>query len=471
MAYDTPAKIAILGAGPLGLETGLYARFLGYEVQIFEAERVCEHVQRSGHVELFTPFSMNRSPLGLAAIQAQSPDLDFPSDDTSLTGQQWFDAYLSPLSNSDLISDCIELETRVLSVGRLNKRVKNSSRFVKSNDSVTDEDSETMEPESDADETMQQGFQILVRKGDGSECCETADIVIDTTGVFGNPNWIGPDGIPAIGERKLRRPCAPATQPSPAGLEFGIPNFKGMDRERYARKNVLLIGSGYSAATNIVAVSELVSACPETEVTWITSTTNQSEPPIQELENDPLKKRLELAKEANRLADGENPNVRILPGTRIQSIEWQEEQPKIGVRWCNDNDNDEHEHEHENSSEDNLEQTVHVFDQLIANVGHHGDSSLYDQLHVQADVRFGGPVALAPHLDDRAQQDCLFSKLEDPKSLLTEEPNFYILGSKSYGRRSSFLFQHGLKQIQLLFSLIGDREGLDLYQNLGNLNS
>ena len=34
MALDTPASIAVLGAGPIGLEAALYARFLGYDVQI-----------------------------------------------------------------------------------------------------------------------------------------------------------------------------------------------------------------------------------------------------------------------------------------------------------------------------------------------------------------------------------------------------------------------------------------------------
>ena len=40
MAIATPAKLAILGAGPLGLEAALYARFLGYAVVIFAADFV-----------------------------------------------------------------------------------------------------------------------------------------------------------------------------------------------------------------------------------------------------------------------------------------------------------------------------------------------------------------------------------------------------------------------------------------------
>ena len=71
MAIDTPAKLAILGAGPIGLEAALYARFLGYDVAIFDEAEVAANVRRWGHVRMFTPFGMNRSPLGLAALAAQ----------------------------------------------------------------------------------------------------------------------------------------------------------------------------------------------------------------------------------------------------------------------------------------------------------------------------------------------------------------------------------------------------------------
>ena len=50
-----------------------------------------------------------------------------------------------------------------------------------------------------------------------------------------------------------------------------------------------------------------------------------------------------------------------------------------------------------------------------------------------------------------------------PEALVSPEPDFYILGAKSYGRTSSFLVSVGLQQIRELFALIGDREDLDLY--------
>jgi hypothetical protein len=44
-----------------------------------------------------------------------------------------------------------------------------------------------------------------------------------------------------------------------------------------------------------------------------------------------------------------------------------------------------------------------------------------------------------------------------------------VLGSKSYGRNSNFLFATGLEQIRSLFALIGDRADLDLYQGAKSL--
>ena len=70
MTKSSPATIAILGAGPIGLEAALYARYLGYSVQVYERHEVAGHVKRWGHIRMFTPFQMNCSSLGLAALAA-----------------------------------------------------------------------------------------------------------------------------------------------------------------------------------------------------------------------------------------------------------------------------------------------------------------------------------------------------------------------------------------------------------------
>ena len=72
-------------------------------------------------------------------------------------------------------------------------------------------------------------------------------------------------------------------------------------------------------------------------------------------------------------------------------------------------------------------------------------------------------MKLATALSGRQGADCLDQKTCEPWTLLNPEPNFYILGAKSYGRRSNFLLSFGYEQIRQVFTLIGDRETLDLY--------
>ncbi|MFP6675104.1 MAG: NAD(P)-binding domain-containing protein, partial [Pirellulaceae bacterium] len=180
MAVDTPATIAIIGAGPIGLEAALYARFLGYDVLVFEQGLVAESVQRWGHVEMFTPFSMNCSPLGVAAIQAQG-STELPSEDQLLTGCQWRTRYLIPLAQTDLLAASIHQRTNVVKVGR---------------------QSVLKHEMPGAAERATSRFRILV-DGVNGEAVHQADIVIDCSGVLGVANWLGSGGGPAVGELAL----------------------------------------------------------------------------------------------------------------------------------------------------------------------------------------------------------------------------------------------------------------------------
>ena len=48
-------------------------------------------------------------------------------------------------------------------------------------------------------------------------------------------------------------------------------------------------------------------------------------------------------------------------------------------------------------------------------------------------------------------------------ALRNPEPDFYVLGAKSYGRNPDFLIRVGLEQIRDVFTLIENRPELDLY--------
>src|SRR5439155_1386371 len=114
---DTP-RIAILGAGPIGLEAALYARSLQLRVTVYERGRLGEHLRRWGHVRLFSPFGMNVTALGRAALLADKPQRDFPADADCITGREHVACYLEPLAQSAALRDCLRPGVQVVQVGR-----------------------------------------------------------------------------------------------------------------------------------------------------------------------------------------------------------------------------------------------------------------------------------------------------------------------------------------------------------------
>jgi thioredoxin reductase len=410
MPTDTPTTIAVLGAGPIGLEAALYARFLGYSVRVYERGRVGENLERFAHVRWFSPFAMNSSPLGLSALEAQNPAWRPPPPDALLTAGQLVSAYLRPLAESDLLADSVREKTTVVAVGRdgplKGDLIGRSSRGLLP-------------------------FRLLLRDDSGAECVETAHVVIDATGTYGNPNWLGHGGIPAVGEMAAR-----------PRIEYGLPDVLGAQRASYANRRVLVIGAGYSAATNVIALAELAAAEPQTHITWVTRQQSTGTGPIPLIADDRLPERDRIARQANALAAGESPHVTHWPGTTVDAVFAKGD--RFAVRLVG---------EHQGEIE---------VDCVIANVGFRPDASIYAELQVHECYATGGPMKLAATLLG-STADCLDQSSAGPQVLTSPEPNFYILGAKSFGRNSKFLVRLGLEQVRDVFRLIGGREGLDLY--------
>ena len=83
-------------------------------------------------------------------------------------------------------------------------------------------------------------------------------------------------------------------------------------------------------------------------------------------------------------------------------------------------------------------------ERIVANVGYRPDRTIYSELQVHSCYATDGPMPLASRLVDQAQSmpgppTAWTGPSHGPESLRTSEPNFYILGSKSYGRSSQFL--------------------------------
>ncbi|MCP4189478.1 MAG: NAD(P)-binding domain-containing protein [Planctomycetaceae bacterium] len=413
MSTVNPTKIAILGAGPIGLEAALYARFLGYEVTLFEQGEVGQNISEWGHVKMFSPFSMNASSLGIAALTAQDEDFKPPEADDLLTGREYRERYLLPLSQSDLLSGHIQTRTKVIGIARAgslkHEFVGHPSR-------------------GDAK------FCLLTENEQGDEIYAEADIVIDSTGTWNQPRRLGPSGLPAIGERSLHN-----------AIEYHIPDLCS-PASNYEDCHTVVIGNGYSAATTVVSLLALTKDSPKTQISWVTRRPEIA--PIGTIDNDPLSERRNLTSAANQAAT-ESPRVNYLAGYSVSAIrETNSDQLEVCLNGTD-------------------EQTLQV-DRIIANVGFKPDMTMLSELQLHKCYATDGPMKLAALLLSSATNDCMSQPETQSNSLITTEPNFYILGSKSYGRNSQFLIALGLTQIQELFTVIADRHDLNLYSTIGH---
>src|SRR5947209_8708557 len=161
MAKKNNKRIAIIGAGPIGLEAAVAALDRSYEVSVFERGEVGDAVRRWGHVRMFSPLGMNVSMRGLERLRHGGATL--PEPDDILTGTGFVAEYLIPLSYT--LGEIVHTNTEVVAVGRceLLKRECIGSA-----------------------ERLDSPFRLLLRRG-AREWSEQADFVFDCTGTFATP--------------------------------------------------------------------------------------------------------------------------------------------------------------------------------------------------------------------------------------------------------------------------------------------
>jgi len=413
MLRNDKPRIAVLGAGPIGLEAALYARTLGLPVTLYERGRVGEYLQRWGHVRLFSPFGMNSTSLGLSAVRKADREHEFPAEGDCVTGKQHLAAYLEPLAKTDLLRDCLRTDTQVVGIGRRG--------FLK-------------EEEPASSKRGEQPFRLLLRDAKKAERIEEADVVLDCTGTYGQHRWLGEGGIPAVGES--------AAEPY---ISYQLDDILGERKGQYAGKTILVVGGGYGAATSVCNLATLGEQQGETWVVWLARSSRSQ--PIARVSGDPLKERDRLAARANLLATRADANVEFHPQSVVEAVETTgPDRPfKVTARVAG-------------------KLRTWEPDRIIANVGYSPDRMIYRELQVHECYASLGPMDLAASLLKHAGADCLSIPAQGAATLRNPEPNFYILGAKSYGRNSNFLLRNGFEQIREVFTLITGKAELDLYK-------
>jgi hypothetical protein len=387
-----PSGVAILGAGPVGLEAALAAADAGWPFSLYEsAERVGGNVAAWAHVRLFTPWSMNVSARMARHLEAAGCRL--PEDgDRCPTGAQLMTELLEPLAGLPEIGSRIHYGTRVLNVGR---------------------EGLLKHEEIGSPERAARPFRLLVRGADGTTTTLSASLVLDCTGNYATPNSAGDGGVPAPGEDALGDRIV-RTMPDLA-----------RERDAWMGLTILLVGGGWSAQTTARDLAALLPSAPGTEVIWAIRHTS---PTWGEVADDPLPDRQALVHSSRRIAAGHVPGMRVELGVSVDSFEREGERIVARLRGTG-------------------RREVRV-DRVLSLTGYVPDAAMYRQLQVHECYATSAPMALAAQLLGDAAGNCLEPSGYGVDVLRSPEPNFFLLGAKSYGRNSEFLMRTGYEQVR-----------------------
>jgi thioredoxin reductase len=416
--------LVIVGAGPVGLEMAVAALKEdgdAWRVTVIErGEKVAQNMRNWGHVSLFSAWALNTSEHGRSILSELSQPL--PDSTQFPTGNELVAGYLDFLSEwiSKHERGQVRTATSVAQIGRSGGCLKGVMG---------------------AATRRANQFNILVTTGEDDEEYILADAVVDASGTYGNGNFSGNGGIPALGERKAAKG---------GRIIRDVPDPLGADKERFAgAKDIAVLGSGYSAITTLNALAKLsetlVAEGKEApSITWLTRRTGQ---PYELIDNDPLPQRVVLAEQGNAWAaasdagdDGAKPVVRRVGGVALQSFGAAAENKLNLVMQV-----------------EGKEQREMEVDYLVSNCGFRPDTSFSQELQIHQCYASEGPMKLAAAMmaaSGTASADCLQQVAPGADTLRNPEPGFFILGMKSYGRGSKFIMKIGHEQVGHALTLL-----------------
>jgi thioredoxin reductase len=387
--------VAVLGAGPVGLAAAAQLEVRGIPFLLFEAgPTVASNILSWRHIRVFSPWKYN---IDKAARQLLNESGWHNPDDEALpTGGELYDQYFQPLYELPFIKSNTFLNAKVLSIGRKNvDKMKTSGR-----------------------EKLPFVIQVLQ---EGEVQYYEAQAVIDATGTWNSPNPIGSGGVYAVGEVENR-----------GQIFYGIPDILGAEENRYKNKSVLVVGSGHSSINAILELDKLKDNYPDTEINWVLRKKN-----VRDVyggqENDALEARGALGIKIEALVN--NDRVNVYTPFQIQQILKKNERLTI-VGFQGDQ-----------------KYALPPIDEIISNTGSRPDFSFIREVRLNIDPSLESVSEIAELIDPNIHS-CGTVRPHGEKELRHPEKDFYIVGSKSYGRAPTFLMATGYEQVRSIAAAI-----------------
>jgi hypothetical protein len=266
-------------------------------------------------------------------------------------------------------------------------------------------------------------FEIRWTDADGQERSTLARAVIDASGTWTKPNPMGVDGLPVLGEGALSDL-----------VSYGIPDVAGLDRDGYAGRTTLVVGSGHSAINAALALLTLQEQAPGTKILWALRR-NRLDKLLGGGLNDQLPERGALGLAAKQAIDA--GRLQILAPFAATSVQRSGEGVTVS------------------GTLGHAPITLEV-DRVVVATGFRPDLQMLAELRVGIDPATEAPPALSPLIDPNFHS-CGTVPPHGVEELSHPEAGFYIVGAKSYGRAPTFLMATGYEQARsVVAEIAGD---------------
>jgi thioredoxin reductase len=394
--------VIVIGAGPVGLAAAAHLATRNVRFLLLEAsESVAACFRSTAHVRLFSPWKMN---IDAAAARLLEPHgWHAPDPEGMPTAGDMRTEYLEPLAK--VLASSIRYGTRVERISRRGyDKVKTAGR-------------------------EKAPFVLRVR-ANGQEGELEARAIIDASGTWATPNWMGANGLPALGEESYA-----------ARIRYGMPDVLGSEREGYANKRVLVVGSGHSAVGTLMGLSELAQQEPETRIAWAIRSSN-----LERIfgggTKDGLPERGNLGLTLRNLIDA--GRLKLFRAFQIEAV--REQRGKLDVSGV---------------GPEGAALEIAGLDQVVVATGARPDLSLARELRLRLDPWLESTELLAPLIDPN-EHSCGSVPPHGHRELAHPELGYYAVGAKAYGRAPNFLLATGYEQARsVVAALAGDIAAAD----------